>query len=140
MSAAGRLSAVLVGARKPAAIARWYAEHVLRVPCELEGRDGEPVGFSLGDLYLGFEAESDRCESARVTLWFAVDDAHEACTRLQAAGAALIEAPRDDLSPGECLARLTDPEGNPIGLIGPASATKTTHEGSSRPSSRRRPA
>jgi predicted enzyme related to lactoylglutathione lyase len=79
------------------------------------------LGLNLSNTYLGFDRTQENApSSASVSIWFRVADIQATFERLVRLGARVNYAPTEEVSPGEVLAMLFDPDGNSIGLISPA--------------------
>ncbi|MDJ0766994.1 MAG: VOC family protein [Myxococcota bacterium] len=114
-----KLCAVFRRTTDPVALATWYAEQLFLQPAPRRLENDDQTGFTMDGVYFGFERNADVAIGNATVLWFSVDDAFAVADRLERAGARLVEAPNTVASPGETLVLLTDPEGNPLGLIGP---------------------
>lgn len=112
------VGAILIRARDPGALERFYAEGLGFPPARPEGGI---LGIRAANLFLGFEplAGDEAGAAPRTTVWFDVPDARAAFARLVAAGGEPRMEPDPECSPGETLAVVADPEGNLVGLIGP---------------------
>ena len=78
-------------------------------------RSPRHIGFQVGSVYLGFDEIDTEMAPGGISLWFTVDDIHDAYDRLLQMGAKSRYPP--SLKPwGGYLASLYDPQGNIIGL------------------------
>jgi lactoylglutathione lyase len=79
--------------------------------------DGEPgyVGLNLGGSHFGISRQEEPGPTVndRVTLWVYTVDCDAAVERLRAAGVPIVQEPVDQPW-GERMARVTDPDGNPV--------------------------
>lgn len=111
-------TSVFISANDPLSLARWYSQHLTTVPLSAVSETGGQAGFHAGSLYLGFEPAQTTEATPRTTLWFDVDDLESKVRELEQAGATRTAPPTPSSDPSEVLALLTDPAGNPLGLIG----------------------
>lgn len=113
-----KMDAVLIESAQPEKLAEFYRQAFgLDAPRSF-GPDH--LGMSLANIYLGFDrVQEPRQGPGRVTVWFRVEDVEASFKRLVMLGATAVMEPNWEESPGEVLATLLDPEGNPIGLICP---------------------
>lgn len=108
------LVAALIGSVDPDGLAAFYRETLeLGSPTHVEP---DHVGFTIGAVYLGIERSEAGRPPGRVTLWFHVDDLGGTASRMSAAGARDVSEPFDT-DENEQGITLSDPEGNPIGLL-----------------------
>ena len=78
-------------------------------------RSPRHIGFQVGSVILGFDEIDTEMAPGGISLWFTVDDIHDAYDRLLQMGAESRYPP--SLKPwGGYLASLYDPQGNIIGL------------------------
>lgn len=114
-----RLTHIVVHTGRLAALRRFYEAQL-----GLLVRQGGPdrVEFDTGAGMLALEAAPDPGAQG-LELWFATDDLEERLRRLAAAGA-LAGAGAIERRPWGRLARLSDPEGNPLTLWQPAGAVR----------------
>ncbi len=112
------IGGVFFRARDPAALARWYEQHlgIDPVPTGEGGKVWEPAGgptvfapFKLDTGYFGRESQ-------QFMLNFRVGNLDAMLAQLRAAG---IEVPVPEEYPQGRFARVHDPEGNPIELWEP---------------------
>lgn len=114
------VEAVFFESVAPDELAGFYAQGFGFAPATAASEDH--IGLQAGNTYLGFDrvhSPSARRSSGAVTVWFKVTDVEATHRHLIALGATSLSAPDHRASPGEVLAKLLDPDGNPIGLIGP---------------------
>jgi predicted enzyme related to lactoylglutathione lyase len=112
-----KVSAIFVRSGDVAKQAAFYRS-VLGFPAPTRA-DAEHTGFQLENTYFGFE-DDNQWSGDPVAIWFGVDDVDGMYRRFLDAGAFPHVAPDSDVSPGERLAAVRDPEGNVIGLIADA--------------------
>ena len=117
-----RVDAILLNSVEPAELARFYSLALGLEEPKAQGSDH--LGMRAGNIYLGFDLVESGSEGGRgaSAVWFKVEDAaatHDAMLEL---GARSIEAPHA-CPPNETLAKLSDPEGNVVGLISEANST-----------------
>lgn len=90
------------------------------VSYEFRGPDGDPgdVGLELGSAHLGIGRDPAATTGGRerFSLWVYADDCDEAIEQLRTAGVQIVEEPADQPW-GERVARVADPDGNPV-IIG----------------------
>lgn len=114
-----RVDAILFETTRPLEMARFYRD---AFGCSEPRWFGEShVGVRAANTYLGFDrVDEPAVGRARTSIWFRVSDVPALFEHLKTLGARVKTAPEWESSPGETLARLYDPDGNEIGLIGPA--------------------
>lgn len=114
-----RVDAILFETARPLELARFYRD---AFGCSEPRWFGDShVGIRAANTYLGFDrVEEPALGRPRASVWFRVGDVPAACEHLKALGARVKSEPEWETSPGETLARLWDPDGNEIGLVGPA--------------------
>lgn len=111
------ITTILLESTKPEELAEFYRQG-FGWP-EPQAADEDHLGFQLDHLYLGFDrVKVNAGPSRRVSLWFQVENITTVFAHLVKLGATVEYVPTADKSPGEILAKLFDPEGNSIGLIG----------------------
>jgi catechol 2,3-dioxygenase-like lactoylglutathione lyase family enzyme len=103
-------------AKDPESLGAWYATHL--------GVGGPPHGAwdtqAGPSVFAPFKADTDYFEADRQwMLNLRVDGLDELCTKLRAAGIAVITSPDWDMPGVGRFARIHDPEGNPIELWEP---------------------
>lgn len=114
-----RVDAILFEAQRPLELARFYRDALGLSEPRWFGQDH--VGLRAANTYLGFDRVEERPAVRRtVSVWFRVRDVPATCNHMERLGATVKQAPEWESSPGETLARLYDPEGNEVGLIGPS--------------------
>lgn len=114
------IDAILYRSARPLELATFYQHAFGFEAPKWVGADH--VGVAAANCYLGFDLVDEAGPPAtRVSVWFRVDDAPAAYIRLLELGATDKSPPDSECSPGETLAEVFDPEGNVVGLIGPAS-------------------
>lgn len=116
------VGAILIVSRQPEALARFYQQAFGFDDPVSDGANH--LGLVAGNTYLGFDRCASPAPQARdhISLWFSVEDVPAVYARLLELGATPREAPDAVCSPGETLATVHDPEGNVVGLVGPAGA------------------
>lgn len=119
-----RLEAVLIETTRPEILAEFYRQAFDLEAPQAYGPDH--LGMELENTYLGFDRVNDGGgeNTARIQLWFQVEDVEAQFQRLVDQGARVKYAPETESSPGEVLAMVFDPDGNQVGLIGPSVAGK----------------
>lgn len=111
------LTAIVIESTKPEELAEFYRQG-FGWP-EPQTADEDHLGFQLDHFYLGFDrVKVNAGPSRRLSLWFQVENITTVFAHLVKLGATVEYVPTADKSPGEILAKLFDPEGNSIGLIG----------------------
>jgi lactoylglutathione lyase len=111
----------ILATRDLGGLLRFYRDLLgFTVTYEFPGPDGEPgyVGLQLGAAQLGIGRDPELTDgpSARFTLWLYVESCDATVERLRAAGVTVVEQPADQPW-GERIARVLDPDGNPV-IIG----------------------
>ncbi|MCX4919629.1 VOC family protein [Streptomyces sp. NBC_00687] len=96
------------------------AEESFRVPAE---GPAFYVGLRIGDSDLGLVAREDAATGAasRILLSIDVDDVDETLARVAALGGSVSGGP-NDMSWGQRVAHIKDPDGNPVNLTQPIPA------------------
>jgi predicted enzyme related to lactoylglutathione lyase len=108
------LQTIVIMTRQMKALAGFYA-HGLELG-EAAATGGDHLGFSLPNLYFGFDqVESTPEPSGTVTLWFEVDDIETTFRRFEESGARIKYRPTKKPW-GAVLAALYDPDGNVFGI------------------------
>jgi len=114
-----RVDAILFEALQPLELARFYRDAFGLSEPRWYGQDH--VGLRAANTYLGFDRVAELPETRRtVSVWFRVRDVPAMSNHLQRLGATVKLAPEWERGTGEALARLLDPEGNEVGLVGPS--------------------
>lgn len=110
------VDAILFESEDNAALARFY-QRAFELP-EPKAHGDEHLGMPAANTYLGFDRVPDAA-AARPSVWFRVNDVPAQVARMVELGATVLMAPDRECSPGETLAKLSDPAGNVVGLVGP---------------------
>ena len=114
-----RVDAILFETLQPLELARFYRDAFGLTEPRWFGQDH--VGLRAANTYLGFDRVEALPENRRtVSVWFRVRDVPAMCNHLQRLGATVKQAPQWEGGSGEAMARLLDPEGNEVGLVGPS--------------------
>lgn len=114
-----RVGAITFASRDALALAAFYAE-AFSLGDVVRASD-DHVGVRAANTYIGFDQVPDAPPGgSRGVVWFDVDDTARTFARLLELGARPVMEPDAHCSPGETLATVTDPDGNLVGLIGPA--------------------
>lgn len=122
-SPAIRVEALLIQSARPEFLAGFYHQGFQLPEPVRAGEDH--LGMNVANTYLGFDRAPDAADgAARACIWFRIADVHTVFARLVELGATVDYAPTDTKSPGEILAMVYDPDGNPIGLIAPADSNR----------------
>lgn len=114
-----RVDAIMFETARPLELARFYRD---AFGCSEPRWFGEHhVGVRAANTYLGFDlSDEPALGRPRASVWFRVSDVVATFEHLRRLGARVKSPPHWDGGPGETLARLWDPDGNEIGLVGPA--------------------
>ena len=103
-----------------------FYQGLLEAEVEYQFPDQGPavyIGLQLGAAHFGLSVDPDAAQGAhgqRCSLWVYADDCDAAVATLSAAGAPVVDPPRDQPW-GERVARVLDPDGNVI-IVGAKAA------------------
>jgi predicted enzyme related to lactoylglutathione lyase len=108
------LQTIIIQTGQMREMAEFYA-HGLELG-EASATGGDHLGFSLPNLYFGFDQVEKAPEpGGAVTLWFEVDDIEATFKRFEKSGAG-VRYPPTQKPWGALLAALYDPDGNLFGI------------------------
>ena len=110
---AAAIDTVIVFTEDHRALAAFYEQALELDPPEAFG--DTHLGFTVGDLYLGFDSAEAAGGSDSVTLWFRVDDIDATFARCIELGA-VSRYPPEAKPFGDTVAAVIDPAGNHFGL------------------------
>lgn len=114
-----QIEAIFLMSTDPEGLAHFYSK-AFELGHPVDQGEGQ-WGVSIGDVYFGFEQfeGSPRSGPGRTTVWLRVEDVFGVFHRLVSLGATAVMSPIES-DPDEVIATVLDPDGNLLGVIGPA--------------------